>query len=177
MRKLALLIVISSIFTFGLYSQEGKLEFLQKSVSESGYMVSFIVNNTNNQNNLDNALDDLLRSKQVIDGKYYSTVSKEIKYQLSITDISAEEVRDILLKNNLDYNFNSISIDGVTQNGYSSQNSSHPGSSKTLVTSKGFPQNNGNTETDAIDYKNKKDKWIEENPEEYQKLLKEIDNK
>ena len=47
------------------------------------------------------------------------------------------------------------------------------GSSKTNITDFGFPKykHTGNKEQDDIKYRNSKDKWINENPEEYDKLL------
>jgi hypothetical protein len=172
----------SIILTFGIlssFAQQQKLDFVQKKSANNGYTVYFEVQNITNQEHGEKILNDLLNDNNIIDGRYFKSGAGKDRYQLYINDIiTANYVRNILLANNVDYDYSTIIVDGVNPEHINARTNSL-GSAKTNVSALGFPsyENTGNKELDDSNYKKSKEEWIQENPEEYESMLKELENK
>jgi len=176
MKKIALLIFISGMFSVTLFSQEGKLEFIQKKATDNGYTVYFHVVDIEDSDHIDSILEELLNDNNIYKGRHFISGTGKDRFQLYINEIvSAEYVRNILLSQNVDYEYTCVSVDGNVE----SSPNSYSGSVKRHINSNGFPRyiKTGNQETDDKKYKNSKDQWINENPEEYNKLLEELNEK
>lgn len=162
------------LMSISVFAQQEKLEFTQKKIADEGFTVYFHVVNLEDATHANTILEELLNDNNIYGGRYFKSGTGNDRFQIYINEIvSAEYVRNILLTYGVDYEFTCVSIDGNLEelsNGYN-------GSTKTYVSSMGFPkyERSGNKEGDDINYRNEKDQWINENPEEYNKLLEELE--
>jgi hypothetical protein len=172
----------SIILTFGIlstFAQQQKLDFVQKKMANDGFTVYFQVENITDSEHAEKILNDLLSDANIIDGRYFKSGNEKDRYQLYINNIiTANYVRDILLTNNVDYDYSTIIVNGVNPEHINAGTNSL-GSSKSNVSALGFPsyENTGDKELDDSNYKKSKEEWIQENPEEYESMLKELENK
>ncbi|PLX06093.1 MAG: hypothetical protein C0596_16530 [Marinilabiliales bacterium] len=178
MKKLILLLIICGYFTLNLFSQEGKLEFTQIKVADEGYTVYFHVVNLIDDEHGNMVLAELLNDENIFSGRYFKSGEGKDRFQLYINEfVSAEYVRNILLSQNVDYEFSTVTVNGNYINGNNQTfEQGIKGSPKMYVTSMGFPkyEYTGDKEQDDINYRNAKDDWINQNPEEYEKLLEDL---
>ena len=169
MKKLVLLFIICGLFVTNLLSQEGKLEFTQMKVTNDGYTVYFHVDNLADEAQGNQVLKELLKDENIYSGRYFKSNQGKDRFQLYINEfVSAEYIRNILLSQDVDYEFSTITVDGNYINGYSKTfEEGLKGSPKIYITSLGFPkyEYTGNKEEDDINYRNAKDEWININTE------------
>ena len=180
MKRIAFLSVVIFIFSAFSYGQEGKLEFTHKKVLDDGYTVYFHVKGIKDQAHANEILADLLNDNNVTNGRHFESIEGKDRFQLFINDVvTAEYIRQILKSHNVDYDFSTVSIDGTVPNKKSRHDLQEYGSAKTYITSMGFPkyENTDDKISDDINYNQAKDKWINENPEEYNQMLKELEEK
>jgi hypothetical protein len=180
MKKLIVLLFISGFFALSLYSQEEQLEFTQKKISDVGYTVYFHVTDIQDPEQANAIIEDLLSDDNIFNGRYFKSGTGKDRFQLYINEfVTAEYIRNILLTHDIDYDFSTVSVNGeiINDDGISNLNLLK-GTSSISISALGFPKykNTGNKEVDDEHYSNVKDQWINDNPEEYKSLLKELDN-
>ncbi len=179
MKRYVLLTAVVLLVSITVFSQSSKLDFTQKKATEQGLIVYFEVEGISDESEAIQIQDDFLKDNNISYSKYFIGSSENDRYQLTIdSSVDAEYIRDILISHNVDFNYTTISIDGVTE--IEQSNSNIPSSSpKTYITSMGFPKYNktDNKSLDDNNYKTEKDQWINDNPEEYKKLLEDLENK
>jgi hypothetical protein len=176
--KKRLLIITLILSTFGSFAQEANLEFVQKKATNNGYTVYFQVENAVDQDHAEKILNDLLSDNNIYSGRYFKSGSNKDRYQLNIkSNVTATYIRNILLTNNVDYDYSTIIVNGV--NPVAINNVEVLQSTKSNPEASNFPvfENTGNSEVDNQNYRNSKDEWIKQNPVEYQNMLKELENK
>ncbi len=178
MKERLLFTGLMMLFGIGCFAQQQKLDFAQKKIANEGYTVYFEVVNVVDENHAQQILNDLLSDNNVLDGRYFKSGAGKDRYQLYINNlITASYIKNILLSNNVDYDYSTIIVDGVNP-----EHNYTPGSNLASkgfnVSASGFPSydNTGNKEVDDENYRKSKEEWIQENPEEYESLLKEIEN-
>ncbi|MDD4150200.1 MAG: gliding motility-associated C-terminal domain-containing protein [Bacteroidales bacterium] len=117
MKRIMCVLMISFIFALSIYAQDGKLEFTSKNAFEDGYLITFVTDKISDENQPKLVLNDLLIKKGIYDVKYALTADENVEFQIYTDDkISAAEVREVLLKNGLDFNFSTVSVDGIITN-------------------------------------------------------------
>jgi len=166
-----------SISTISVFAQQEKMEFVQKKIASDGYTVYFQVDGISGEEQAQNILEDLLNDSNIKGGRYFKSGDGKDRYQLYINDmITAAYIRDILLANNVDYDYSTIIVNGINPESNNSALKSG-GSSKTSVSALGFPsyEHTGNPQLDDSNYNKSKEEWIKENPEEYESMLKELE--
>lgn len=179
MKKLILLFLGILTFVF-LFSQEKKLEFADYKNINDGYTVYFNVANLESEEQAQLILKDLLAEDGISWGRYFKSGNNGDRFQLNIDNkITANYVQNILLKHNVDYDYTNVRVNGVIL---------YPPEKPVTIEAMGSPfrkladdfpvfENTGNPEQDTENYRVKKDKWIEENPEKYNQELKELEEK
>jgi hypothetical protein len=180
MKRIAFLSVVLIMFYVFSYGQEGKLEFTYKKVIDDGYTVYFHVKGIKDESHADEILADLLNDNNVSFGRHFKSIEGKDRFQLNINSVvTAEYIRQILKTHDVDYDFSTVSIDGVVPNKKTRQDIKQYGSIETYVTALGFPKyvHTGDKISDDINYSQAKEKWINENPEEYNNMLKELEEK
>ncbi len=176
--KRVALFIFCGFYAITVFSQDGKLEFTQKKITNDGLTVYFHVVNITDNDQANQVLSELLNDENIYKGRYFKSNQGKDRFQLYINDIvTAEYVRNILLSQNVDYEFSTVKVDGYFISGDAiPEERAMSGSAKTYITSMGFPkyERSGDKEMDDINYRIAKDKWINENPEEYDKLLEDL---
>ena len=178
MKGKIILVGLFILFSFSCFSQQENLDFVQKKYTGDSYTVYFEVTNLVDEAQSQQILEDFLRDDKIKEARYYKSGEEKDRFQL-IMDcvITASYIKKILLTHNVDYDYNTIIVDGVNpQKGNYSDN--NVGSKGFHVSSLGFPSytHTGNKEIDNENYRKAKDEWIEENPDEYESLLQEQKN-
>ncbi|MDD3859888.1 MAG: hypothetical protein PHW83_06800 [Bacteroidales bacterium] len=179
MKNLVLIISFIGLLVSSAYSQIGKLDFNQKKISGEGFTVYFEVVGINDEAHALSILDDLIKDNNIEKGRYFISSTGKDRYQLYINDkVNPEYVREIIQLHDVDFDFTTISIDGVTQENDINIDIKK-GSEKININAPGFPeyQITGVKEVDDNNYKNSKEQWIDENPEEYEKMINELNKK
>ncbi len=176
--KKRLLIITLILSTFGSFAQEANLEFVQKKAINNGYTVYFQVENAVDQDHAEKILNDLLSDNNVYSGRYFKSGSGKDRYQLDInSNVTASYIRNILLTNNVDYDYSTIIVNGVNPERMNSVEVIQ--SEKYSPEGSNFPvfEKTGNSDVDNQNYSKSKDEWIKQNPVEYENMLKELENK
>jgi hypothetical protein len=181
LKKLSVLVLF--IFTVcTIYTQErsGKtdnLQFTRIKPTDNGFTVYFNVDGLLDENHAELVLQDLLNDSGIYDGRFFKTADGKDRFHLYIyPEVTAEQVRGIINLHSIDFDFTTVSINGRIPNRDRGVSLSEIGSERSHVDRDGFPKfiNTGNPEKDAEEYRIQKQKWIDENPEEYQKLIDEL---
>ena len=171
-------LIILSTPVFSQLDSE-KLEFTRVKTIEEGYTLYFNVDGITSESHAELILQELLNQEKIYDGRFFETRDKSFRIQLFVTDLSlsAEFVRSILIKHSADYDFTTVSVNGLVPNQSKGVHPSEINSTYRPVNAFGFPirENTGNQKKDEDEYRKKKDEWIQQNPEEYEKLLKELE--
>ncbi|MDD2387865.1 MAG: hypothetical protein PHP52_13895 [Bacteroidales bacterium] len=166
------------LFTSLSFSQTVKMEFTQKKVVGNELTVYFYVQNLENEEQAQIILEDLLSENGIKSGRYFKAGNGKDRFQLYVNEIiTANYVRDILLTHNVDFDYSTVRVNGVIQHPAElPEQVSVMGSKKTEMP-EGFPEfsKTGNHELDVDNYRLSKDKWIEENSEQYNQMVKEME--
>lgn len=178
MKKLIALSIVVCISIGILCAQEGKLEFTQIKPTNDGYTVYFHVKGIKDESHAQEILEDLLNDNNILRGRYFKSIEGKDRYQLYINEfVTAEYIREILKTHGTDYDFSTVSIDGIAPNKTPRKNPNEfPESPRVKLDIEDFPEykSTGNKVEDDEKYRSEKDKWINEHPEEYEKLSKEM---
>jgi len=180
MKHVALFFVASLMLSVALYAQVDVLEFVQKKPTTEGQVVYFDVVGIHNQDHANVIMEDFLDDPNVFGGRYFISSANKDRYQLNTnTQVSAAYVLSILQRHGVDFDYSSVS-----RNGYVIPEDHTPvpvgsGAKRTDVNQEGFPKykNTGNKIEDDRRYAEEKNKWIQENPEQYEQLLKQGEKK
>lgn len=179
MKKIVLLFL--GILTFSyLFSQEKKLEFVEYKSKGDGYTIYFNVANLESEEQAQLILKDLLSENGISWGRYFKSGDNRDRFQLNIdSKITANYIQNILLTHNVDYDYSNVSVNGVILNPPDKPVAIEAMGSPERKLADDFPvfERTENTEQDIENYRAKKDKWIEENPEKYNQELKELEEK
>lgn len=176
MRKLVLLsiVLLSSVL---LSAQTGEMEFTQKKIVGDELTVYFYVQNLENDEQAQTLLEDLLAEDGISSGRFFKAGNGKDRFQLYIKEnITASYIRNILMTHNVDYDFSTVSVNGVILNPDElPEHVAIMGSQKKNLPD-GYPEykKTGNPEVDAENYRIEKDKWIEENPDKYNQMVNEL---
>lgn len=166
--------LLGSIF---MMAQSGEMEFTQKKIVGDELTVYFYVQNLENDEQAQILLDDLLAEDGISSGRFFKAGNGKDRFQLYIKEnISASYIRNILLTHNVDFDFSTVSVNGVILNPDElPENVAIMGSQKRNIPDD-FPEykKTGNAELDVENYRIEKDKWIEENPEKYNQMVNEL---
>ena len=177
--KKTFLITLLSVISFYGFAQTENLDFLQKKSTETGYTVYFEVLNISDDAQINSITNDIKRLSGVSNVRYYKSGTGGDRFQLYISDeVTAYQIRDILVAHNTDYDYRTMISDGANYN-QEGQPASTLERSKIGYSNPDMPQyiSTGNKTQDDENYRIAKDKWIQENPEQYESMLKEIENK
>lgn len=162
------------------FGQVVKMEFTQKKIVDSGLTVYFYVQNLESDDQAQLLLNDLLSENGIKSGRFFKAGNGKDRFQLYINStITANYVRDILLTHNVDYDFSTVSVNDVILNPDElPEHVAIMGSQKSEMP-EGFPEfvKTENHELDVDNYRSAKDKWIEDNPDQYEQMLKELQEK
>lgn len=169
------------LFCGSIFSQTGKLEFTHIKPIAGGFTVYFHVKDIKNDSHAKEILNDLLADNNISWGRHFISIEGKHRYQLNINEyVTPEYIRKILNAHGTDFDFSTVSVDGVILNKSPLPNKNNtPESERVKVNAAGFPEykSTGNKVEDDERYRIEKEKWIQEYPEEYQKLLKEMELK
>lgn len=180
MKKVFLIfwVIILNLSNF-IYCQ--KLEFTHIKPIVGGYTVYFHVKDIKDDSHAKEILNDFLSDNNISWGRHFISIEGKHRYQLNINEfVTPEYIRKILNAHGTDFDFSTVSVDGVILNKSPLPNKNNsPESERIKVNAAGFPEykSTGNKVEDDERYRIEKEKWIQENPEEYQKLLKEMELK
>ncbi len=177
-----LVLLLCLTFVGGLFAQERSgrtenLEFTRIKPTDAGFTVYFNVSGLKDEAHAEAILQELLNDPGVYDGSFFESVDGQDRFHIYIyPEITAEYIRSIIKNHGIDYNFSTVSINGRLPNRDKGVSVSSMKSETIPVNMEGFPQyiNTGNAEEDAENYRVKKQKWIDENPEKYEKMLEEL---
>lgn len=176
MKKL-LFINLFLLFATLLFAQAEKMEFTQKKINNNGFTVYFYVQSLEGEDQAKILMEDLLSENGINSGRYFKAGNGKDRIQLEINEtITANYVRNILLTHNVDFDFSTVKVNGIILNPDElPEHIAIMGSQKTEMP-EGFPEfsKTGNHELDVDNYRLAKDKWIEENPEQYNQMVKEL---
>lgn len=176
MKKTFFLTLLTAISYFG-FTQSGNLDFLQKKPIESGFTVSFEVLNIGDESQINSIITDIKKLTGVSNVRYYKSGTGGDRFQLYISnEVTAYQIREILIANNTDYDYRTMIQKDVTPEN-SGQSVSTENRSEKSYSIPDMPQyiSTGNKIQDDENYRMAKDQWIKENPEQYESLLKEIE--
>lgn len=175
MRKVFFLLML--FFTYlGLNAQNHDYDFIYQRTSYDGIYTYFDVVGLQDADDVELIIDELLLSDNVFDVSFYKSTYKTDRFLLLHTgNVEANMVRNILLKYNIDFHPSSVSIDG--QNPQDLESSSAKSGFQSVsngIKTEHFSEDG--TTNNVEDYTQKKNKWIEEYPEEYKRELERNDN-
>lgn len=180
-----LLSVCLSMFVFLTMSfsqeqYEDNYEFLRKRAATEGYTIFFDVINLKNNHQAEMILQDLLSHEDVYDGRFFTTRDNKNRFHLFMYNvISANEIREIIIQHNVDYTLEHVSKNGEISERNRGVHVSELGSERKPIDYSDYPKyiDTGDKEQDRIIYNKRKEQWINENPEKYQRILNELKNK
>ncbi|MDA3910074.1 MAG: hypothetical protein PF448_01790 [Bacteroidales bacterium] len=157
-----------------LTAQENSLRFTHvKSIGEQK-TVYFHINGLQDDEMSEALLERLLQDPLIFEGRIFKTPKLQDRCQLYMAyEIDAAYVLSILKEFNLDYEYTTVSRNGHLESNQASSQSNPGATPSTPVLINGFPEyeDTGNHEADRENYQNKKQKWVEENPEKYQEYI------
>jgi uncharacterized protein involved in type VI secretion and phage assembly len=178
MKKTFLITLLAAISYFG-FTQTGNLDFVQRKSTDSGSTVYFEVLNISDESQAQEIISDLKKLTGVSNVRYFKSGTGGDRFQLYISnDVTAYQIRDILIANNTDYDYRTIIQNGVTPESFGQSVSTENRSEKSY-SNPDMPQytSTGNKTQDDENYRIAKEQWIKENPEQYESMLKEIEIK
>ena len=159
------------------YSQD-VLEFTDKKPHPDGASIYFHVSGLIDDNHAEAVVNDLLDDSNISFARYFVSSSGKDRFHIHCTNnVTPEYIRPLLLAHNLDYDFSTVSRNGNLENQASHATTSvNNHSARQGVNYPGFPQfkDTGNPEKDESEYGQKKQEWINENPEAYQELIDDL---
>lgn len=179
MKNLVLFVCLIGLFTNSVYSQNEKLEFTHIKPINKGFTVYFHVAGITDEAQANEILDDFLADNNISWGRHFISIEGKHRYQLNINEfVTPEYIRKILNVYGTDFDFSTVSVDGKILNKSTSPIKKDSQQSERIkVEAPNFPEykSTGNKIEDDENYRTEKEKWINENPEEYNKLIKEIE--
>lgn len=178
MKNLALLFFVFFIFNT-LYSQDKKLEFTEFKNINEGYTVYINVVDLESEQQAEEILKDLLSIEGISWGRYFKSAENKDRFHLNISsNISPKVIQDVLLTHNTDFDYSNISVNGVILNPSNKSEQAEILWTPQTKIAEDFPdfEKTGKHDEDIENYRAKKDKWIQENSEEYNKTLKELED-
>jgi len=181
MKKFVLLICFSTLVVFSLIGQTDNYEFFRTRKTLEGFTTFFDVVNLNDEFTADQIISDLREDENISRADYFKLKNGKNRIHIFYNEnIDANYVRAILQAYNVDYDLSTILLNGqvaIEESKFSdiTKFKSNPNP----VKYSDFPTytNTGNKEIDDLNYGISKEKWINENPEKYNELLKEMENK
>lgn len=179
MKTIKLFAVICFLSLNVLHAQEGKLDFASKKELFNGYVVYFLMDNVKDAKHASTIVKQLQKQKDIKEAEYYIANTGQYACKLIIGHkINANQIKEILLKNGADYNYQDIIVDGRLPAQNIDIKEASPTIERTNVNHSGFPiyRYTENKEQDDKDYAKAKAQWIEDNPEEYKMMLNDLQN-
>ena len=176
MKKIYLIIGLVTLSCLS-FAQDN-LEFTQKKSNGNSKSIYFQVEGLVNDEQADAVVNDLLDEPNITFARYFISGKGKDRFQIHCNStLTAEYVREILLAHNLDYDFSTISRNGIIEDKNPNANAGNNESLRNDIETIGFPKynNTGNKQDDDAKFSVKKRKWIEENPNEYQEMLNQLD--
>jgi hypothetical protein len=159
------------------YSQDA-MEFTDKKPHPDGASIYFHVSGLNDESHAETIVNDLLDDPNISFARYFVSSSGKDRFHIHCSEnITPEYIRNVLLTNNVDYDFSTVSRNGIVENKAEHANTSiNNHSTRQSVNAPGFPQfkDTGNPEKDESEYAQKKQEWINENPDTYQELINDL---
>ncbi|HPX75626.1 MAG TPA: hypothetical protein PLW77_03485 [Bacteroidales bacterium] len=181
MKKMVLTTCFSLLVVFSLIGQTDNYEFIRIRPTAEGYITHFDIINLNDDSTADQIKTYLQEDENISDTKIVKLKNGKIRVFIYSHDyVDANYVRAILQSRNVDYDLSSVALNGqVVRNDKEFIDPNKFTSTPTPVKFSDFPTyiNTGDKEIDNINYANAKEKWINNNPEKYNELLKEMENK
>jgi len=181
MKKIVLLICLSTLAISLLIGQTDNYEFLRTRKTLEGYTTFFDVVNLNDEYTADQIISELRQDENISRADFFKLKNGKNRIHIFCNDnVDANLVRAILQNYDVDYDLSTVILNGeVKVNENIITDVKEFTSTPTPVKYNDFPSyvNTGNKEEDDINYANKKEQWINENPEKYNELLKEMENK
>jgi hypothetical protein len=177
--KKTILITLLATFSYLGFAQSENLDFLQKKSTDNGFTVYFEVLNISDDSHASTIISDIKKLSGVSNVRYYKSGTGGDRFQLYISeDVTASQIRDILIANNTDYDYRTIIRDGHNPESHGRAASTEDRIEKSY-SNPGMPQytSTGNKTQDDENYRIAKEQWIKENPEQYESMLKEIEIK
>jgi hypothetical protein len=135
--------------------------------------------NITDEAQINSITNDIKRLSGVSNVRYYKSGNGGDRFQLYISDnVTAYQIRDFLVAHNPDFDYRTMIGDGVNHN-QEGRPASAEERSKKSYSNPDMPQyvSTGNKSMDDENYRIAKDQWIQENPEQYESMLKEIEIK
>lgn len=155
-------------------AQESVLEFVQKKTTPNGFVVYFDVVGINGETHANAILEDFLDDGNVQSGRYFVSSAYKDRFQLYVnSNVTAQYVLNILKTHGADFDYSSVSVNGYVKPEPGNAGNTKRTSTRTDVQYPGFPKyvDTGNPTLDQQRYSEEKSKWVNEHPEEYEKMI------
>lgn len=178
MKKIITIVVLLTMISILSFSQNDTYEFLRQRKLQDGYTTFFDVENLPDEFVADQIVSDLLKLESIHRADYFKIRNGKDRFHIFCNEsMDANIIYSIISNYNVEYDLSTVIKNGEIQKNKEEiirLNSlrSKPFSAKIS----GFPkyQDTGDKILDNNNYDAKKSKWVEENPEEYNKLIEEL---
>lgn len=175
MRKLFNL-SIALFFAFQISAQEETLKFTLVKSTNDQKTVYFHIKGIEDNEQYSKIMDRFLMDPSISDGRIFKSSTQEDRCQLVMNpEIDAAYILSILREMNLDFKYNTVSRNGHLEKQHAENLPTYE-TPRTPVIIEGFPEfkDTGNPEADKQSYSDRKNSWIEEHPQEYQRQLDDL---
>ncbi|MBP7076761.1 MAG: hypothetical protein KBB11_06915 [Bacteroidales bacterium] len=173
MKRFSILLLMT-FFGLSAFAQENILEFVQKKTTPEGFVIYFDVIGINGDDHANAILEDFLADENVQRGRYFISSANKDRYQLYVNNtVTPNYVLGILKTHGVDFDYTSVSVNGYIQPDDNKSTPNSATSTRTDVQYPSFPKyvDTGNPLQDQQRYADEKSKWIDEHPDEYEKML------
>lgn len=181
MKKNVLILGVFLLATVGLYCQNDYYEFLRQRSTKTGFTTFFDVVNLDDSFTADLIISDLLQDENISRANYFKLKNGKDRIHIFYDSVvDANYIRPILQYHDVDFDLSTVIKNGEVQQSKDEKIRIEKFTSKPKhVKADGFPQykNTGHKDLDNNNYRKEKDEWINNNPQEYELMLQELQEK
>ncbi|MDY0140662.1 MAG: hypothetical protein RBR97_02065 [Bacteroidales bacterium] len=178
MKKTVFILGLLILISLNSFCQTDNYEFLRQRPAGEGFTTFFDLSGLKDDFTADQIISALRADENISRADYFSLKNGKDRIHIFYNNsIDANYVRAIIQAHNVDYDLTTVLLNGELQQSKDEKiRLRNLSSNQTSINESDFPkyENTGNKDIDDNNYRVRKDTWIENNPEKYESILKEM---